>query len=220
MLKIILFKLRRNIIHAVFLCLMITGCSECDPDTQVNNFTATPKEHIYQISGTEVVAALTLQKPFNCDPPQNFTARVIGQVRTASYANGVATIDPLPYREIDTDFVFEKNTSLNSPGAKIPIEVPEKGGYYITMTIELQNCSNCCNGFTGIDCSSEKINCNNGDCICKSGKPKLVFERTFKAEERPDGRNLSTNVNLVVSNNSLQVRKCFNCSTCQTPCRQ
>jgi hypothetical protein len=222
MLQIVLFKLRPNIIHAAFLCLVITGCQQCDPTSQVNNFTSTPKEHVYQISGTNVAAALTtLLKPVMayCDPSQDFRARVIAQVRTASLVNNQLVADPNPYREIDDIFVFEKDRGFNSPGAKIPIEVPERGAYAIIMTIELLECNNCCNGFTTIDCSSVKINCNNGDCICKSGKPKFAFEQIFRVEERPDIRN-SAGVNFTISNNSLQVRKCFSCSTCETPCKQ
>jgi hypothetical protein len=153
------------------------------------------------------------QKPFNCDPPQNFTGRVIAQVRTASMVNGQLVANAIPYHELDSDFTFEKNTSFNVPGAKIPIKVPEWGAYAIFLTIELPTCSNCCNGFTTIDCSGDKINCNNGDCICKSGKPKLAFEQIFRVQDRPDTRN-GAGVNLTVSSNSLQVRKCFNCNTC------
>jgi hypothetical protein len=223
MLKVIFQKMRRNTIFVTLLVVIVTGCSECDLEKELNNFTSTPTEHIYQIAGSEVATALKIQNNnSNCDPPSGFTARVKITVRTASVdANNTVTIDPNPYHEIDDDFTFERNTGFNNPNAKILVKVPEKGAYAILMEFELPDCSNCCNGnTTTIHCSSVKKDCVNFDCKCESGKPKLALERVFKSTERPDSRSGSTNVNFTADHTMLQIRKCYSCSTCkETPCK-
>ena len=220
MMSDILFStLSKRIILPLLTLFMLTGCNTCCPECELNNFTVTPKEHVYQISGSVIASALKLQtNNTNCNPPQNFRARVMLSVRTASYVNGQAILDPIPYHEIDDDFDFEKNSGSNSPEAKIKVKVPETGAYGIVMTIEIPNCSNCCNGGLDIHCSSEKTLNSNGTFTCKTGKPKLAFEKTFRIAERPDSRDNTTNVNLAVSESMLQVRKCFSCSTCTNSC--
>ena len=218
MMQDILFSRLGKVIFLPLLAVfMLTGCDSCD--NELDNFTSTPTGHVYQISGSVIASALKLQTPtFNCNPPSDFKARVILTVRTASLVNGQIVADPTPYREVDGDFDFEKNTGLNSPQAKMLVDVPSTGAYGVSMTIELQNCSNCCNGGLDIHCSSEKILNSNGTFTCKTGKPKLVFEKVFRVAERPDARDNSTQVNFTVSESMLQVRKCYSCSSCTSPC--
>ncbi len=199
--------------------MMIVSRCNCDLDKEFNNFTSTPKSHVYQVTGSSIATVLRTQNNnSNCDPSSNFSARVRITVRTASVINGTVVADPNPYKEYDQDYTFEKDNSFNNPGAKMEIDVPSVGAYGILMEVELPDCSNCCNGANStIHCSSDRT-FTNGQWICKTGKPKVAFEKTFSSAERPDSRSNSTQVNFVVSENMLQVRKCYSCSSCTNPC--
>jgi hypothetical protein len=223
MINILFSRLGRIITLSLFVAFMITSGCNCDPNAELNNFTSTPKEHVYQISGSAIAGFLRVQNNnSNCDPPQNFTARVMLSTRTASFVNGTVVPDPNPFpgSEIDDNFTFSKNTGFNQPDAKITVKVPSTGAYAIVATIELPECSNCCNGgLPDIHCSSTKTaNTNGVGFTCKTGKPKIAFEKTFSTAERPDSRDNPTGVNLIVNESMFTLRKCYSCSTCTNPC--
>ena len=210
-------KLSGIVLGLITIMVIVSRCN-CDITKELNNFTSTPKEHVYQVAGSVITEVIRLQNNSSlCNPNPNFTGRVRITVRTASVVNNTVVPDPTPYKEYDKNYTFEKNTGFNNPQAKMTIEVPSEGAYGIVMEIELPDCSNCCNGLNGFHCSSDRT-CVNGTCICKTGKPKVAFEKVFTSKERPDQRSNTTNVNFVVTESMLQVRKCYSCDDCTNVC--
>ncbi len=194
-----------NFVYMLTLVLL-AGCKGCDPDEQFNNGNDDPSVLLVEITGTDIASAL--YDALDCQHPFNFTADVEISVRTASWSNGVATIDPNPFFEFDDEVALHDWTH---DGTIIPIEVPESGAYAIWMEVEMHDCSLCCHGTDDRQCGTETVPGN--PQICKTGKPQVAIEKVYRAEERPPHDQ-----NWHPTGSDILVRICRACSTCQEPC--
>lgn len=200
------------LLFAVFFTIGCKGCSERDLLEQINNGNSDPEKLIIELSGTDIANAI--ESAYQCVQSRNFDAKLEIQVRTASLVGETLILDEDPYYEFDEDVSFTANTGFGGVN-EYEIKVPETGAYGIVMEVELEECSRCCLGALDGQCGNDEQVFENGELMCKVGKPQVAIENTFLMETRPE-----FNVNLPVGQ-FINVRDCRSCDSCDMmPCEE